>query len=152
MKIVLNKCYGGFGVSHEAIMRYGELKGVEVVLYTNDEPHTGDSTIFKRITVEEMEELSDWAISYVVNPPEGDTFEVDYDREDNEIPEFLSTYDFEKYRADPEFIQTVEELGKLASGRFANLVVVEIPDGAEYDISDYDGVETAHYGFQMGSV
>lgn len=29
MKVVINRCYGGFGLSHEAIMRYAELKGFE---------------------------------------------------------------------------------------------------------------------------
>ena len=27
-KIVYNGCYGGFGLSHEAIMRYAEIKGI----------------------------------------------------------------------------------------------------------------------------
>lgn len=149
MKIVLNKCFGGFSVSHEAIMRYGELKGIEVGLYI-DTKNPSDYSIYRRITDEEFEKLSEWDIYYVINPPEGETFELHYD--DENIIDFLSTHDFEERRAEPEFIQTVEELGALANGRFANLGVFEIPDGAEYDISDYDGVETAHYGFHTGSV
>ena len=31
-KVVYNNCYGGFGLSHAAIMRYAELKGI--TLYT----------------------------------------------------------------------------------------------------------------------
>jgi len=30
-KIVVNACYGGFGLSHEAIMRYGELANLNLV-------------------------------------------------------------------------------------------------------------------------
>ena len=30
MKVVINRCYGGFGLSHEAVMRYFEIKGVTV--------------------------------------------------------------------------------------------------------------------------
>ena len=33
-KIVYNACYGGFGLSHEAVMRYAELKGI--TLYPQD--------------------------------------------------------------------------------------------------------------------
>ena len=29
MKVVINRCWGGFGLSHEAVMRYAELKGFE---------------------------------------------------------------------------------------------------------------------------
>lgn len=29
MKIVINRCYGGFGLSPEAILKYTELKGIE---------------------------------------------------------------------------------------------------------------------------
>jgi hypothetical protein len=35
----------------------------------------------------------------------------------------------------------VEELGDKASGQFAELVVVEIPDGVDYEIDEYDGNE-----------
>lgn len=30
-KIVINKCHGGFGLSHEAIMLYAEKKGINIV-------------------------------------------------------------------------------------------------------------------------
>ena len=28
MKVVINTCYGGFSLSHEAILRYAEIKGI----------------------------------------------------------------------------------------------------------------------------
>lgn len=31
MKIVINACYGGFGLSHEAVLRYAEIKGINLV-------------------------------------------------------------------------------------------------------------------------
>ena len=40
--------------------------------------------------------------------------------------------------------EVVEELGEKANGRFADLQVVEIPDGMIYDIDNYDGIEKLH--------
>lgn len=31
MKIVINKCHGGFGLGHEATLLYGKLKGLKIV-------------------------------------------------------------------------------------------------------------------------
>lgn len=31
-KVVINKCYGGFGLSHEAILRYAEIKGLKLIV------------------------------------------------------------------------------------------------------------------------
>lgn len=64
----------------------------------------------------------------------------------------MSDDNFEKYylyldkshRKDPILIEVVEELGKSASGPFAELKVVNIPDDMEYEIDDYDGMETLH--------
>jgi hypothetical protein len=36
MKVVINRCYGGFGLSDEAIMRYAELKGINLVMEPSD--------------------------------------------------------------------------------------------------------------------
>ena len=47
----------------------------------------------------------------------------------------------DKGRADPILVQVVEELGNAANDRFAQLAVVEIPDGVEFEISEYDGRE-----------
>lgn len=44
-------------------------------------------------------------------------------------------------RADPALVQAVEELGDKAWGRYAELKVVEIPDGVKYEIAEYDGLE-----------
>jgi hypothetical protein len=45
-------------------------------------------------------------------------------------------------RADPHLVATVEILGtKAASGRYAQLVVVEIPDDVEWQLCEYDGNE-----------
>jgi len=45
-------------------------------------------------------------------------------------------------RNDPALVQVVEKLGsEKASGKRATLWIVEIPDGVEWEVNDYDGLE-----------
>ena len=41
-KIVINRCHGGFGLSHEAVLRYHELSGTQI--YWQDYKHRPDWT------------------------------------------------------------------------------------------------------------
>ena len=47
-------------------------------------------------------------------------------------------------RDNPFLVRVVEELGTKASSKYADLGVIEIPDGVEYEIDDYDVMETIH--------
>jgi hypothetical protein len=56
VKVVYNACYGGFGLSHEAIMRYAEIKGI--TLYSDNESFMTNYYLcfpeeFERILAEE---------------------------------------------------------------------------------------------------
>ena len=53
-------------------------------------------------------------------------------------------YDYDLYRTDPKLVECVETLGDIASGSSSNLKVVEIPDDVEWEIHDYDGIESIH--------
>lgn len=45
-------------------------------------------------------------------------------------------------RTDTRLIEVVKTLGpKRASGEFAELAIIKIPDGIEYEIEEYDGIE-----------
>ena len=81
MTIVINTCFGGFGLSPLVVKRLAELHG---------EP-------------------------YLASRPDD--------------------------RADPLLIQVIEELGDAANGSCAHLKIIEIPDGTDYTIEEYDGVE-----------
>lgn len=98
MKLVINTCFGGFGLSKKAVRRIASLKGLAV--FGN--------------TKREQDILLD--------------LEMDLcDR-----------------REDSALVQTVYELGKEANGEYAQLKIVEIPDGVDFYIHDYDGVESIH--------
>lgn len=125
MKIILNKCYGGFDVSDEAYELYAEKKGLTLYPYWDD---------FKN---EKMQKgLGN--ITYYFIKDFGDSVEND------KMNWTTNLYLDSKYRDDPTLIEVVEELGEKASGRYGHLVVVEIPDGMDYVIDDYDGIETLH--------
>ena len=62
-------------------------------------------------------------------------------------PTFLPGHNLTEYgnydkRTAPELIKCVETLGEKANGKYARLVIVEIPDNVQWEIEDYDGVET----------
>lgn len=80
MKVVINNCFGGFGLSDAAEAEFRERSG-----------RSG------------------------------------------------SVYDIE--RNDPDLVAIVEEMGVSANGRFASLKIVEIPDGVNFIIKEYDGNE-----------
>ena len=64
---------------------------------------------------------------------------------------YLSNEDFNikddnyyAYRTNQDLIKAIEKAGNKASGELAEVVIIEIPDGIEYEINDYDGIETVH--------
>ena len=132
MKIILNKCFGGFDVSEEAYKLYAKKKGLNLYLYASDfvsfkkciYKKTNDETLFKHYFTKDM----------------GSNIEIS-----NEDYKKYSLYLDDVYRTDPILIEVVEELGDKASGRFGALEVVEIPDNCYYKIDEYDGVETIYY-------
>ena len=85
MKVVINTCYGGFGLSEAA-----------------------------------YEKLIEWGIS--VRPRYWDTWTSDN-------------------RSHPLLVRLVEEMGDGASGQYASLKVVEIPDDVRWHVEEYDGME-----------
>ena len=57
----------------------------------------------------------------------------------------IESDNWDAYRSDPRLIAAVEKIGvEESSNRYSSLKVVEIPDGIEWDLDDYDGIETIH--------
>lgn len=127
MKVVINRCFGGFGLSDAAYKRLIEL-GVPVRKYIEQQrsPETG---------------------LYLPEPRnDGEViFERDPDDEFAAMSRLMGTDYWDAWtresRNHPLVVQVVEELGKAANGRCADLQVVEIPDGIDWSIDEYDGIE-----------
>jgi len=49
---------------------------------------------------------------------------------------------YNAHRTDPRLIAAIEKLGDAASGPCGDLAIVEIPDDVDWEISEYDGMET----------
>lgn len=147
MKIVLNKCFGGFGLSHKAKMEIMKRKNTTVFPYVHDLEKEEVWTRFDGQKVGLMD-----FIGYCEKDPGTDQVELSWGEMDAQYVFADVDFDSDSKRGDKDLVEVVAELGEEANGPFADLRIVEIPDGCEWEISEYDGVETAHYGFQTGSV
>ena len=131
MKIVINRCFGGYGLSHEAVMRYLELKGITVY------PEQGEGT-WKFWTYWLVKPEGRWEVKeneefYAMSMEERQAHNQKYSDE--------TFGDRDISRNDPVLIQVVDVLGDAANGEHAELAIVEIPDDVEWEISEYDGSE-----------
>lgn len=88
-KVVVNRCYGGFGLSELAVKMLAIRKGE----------------------------------NYEDNDQAKETLEY-----------FLP-------RDDADLVAVVEELGDRANGNYAELKVLSVPDGVEWFVEEYDGME-----------
>lgn len=83
MEVLINRCYGGVGLSKEAIALYNQRSATPIKEH----------------------------------------------------------FDIYHRRTDPVLHQVVRELGDRANGDFAQLKIVEIPDGVDWVVQDKDGME-----------
>ena len=138
MKLVINKCFGGFGLSHECVMRYGELAGKKMFAYINYRNEKGNIDFKKYIEYHGEEKNRMECVFYFTKK----MTEKQLANSDKWGKFYFS--DRNVGRHDPFLVQAVKELGEKANGGFADLKVIEIPDGVEYEIDEYDGIETVH--------
>lgn len=112
MKVVINKCYGGFGLSTKAFERLIEL-GMKVTVF---------NYYYNKGTIRNEN-------ANIVNH-KGEIYgDYSFVKNNNEM------------RTNLLVIQIVEELKDKANGKSAELKIVDIPDDIEWTIEEYDGIE-----------
>lgn len=126
MKVVINRCYGGFSLSPRAVAALARAKG--------QEPHWFQSEIsgLHKIGYKPLTEAEAFAFKGFFGP-------TAYDGPDPETAKHIDSRPDD--RSDPDLIRIVEELGDAANGAAAELAIVEIPDGTDYVVEEYDGTE-----------
>ena len=113
-KVVLNCKCGGFSLSSRAIIRFAELKGLNIYeVFIDKNPY------YAFVPKEEFEALAE------------------------EDREFFNDDLIEENREDEDLIKVVEELKEKANTLFSQLEIVEfdLPDDMYYEIKEIDGFE-----------
>lgn len=136
MKVVINKCYGGFGLSPEALLWLNEQGYNGEEFKTTVEEYYGDDRLSDESSLGFQNRISEWR-KYLKNTEErASLFLVVFTPDEKYV---LSYHGIE--RNDPLLIKCVETLGQKANGQCADLSIVEIPNGVQYSIEEYDGIE-----------
>lgn len=131
-KIVINKRHGGFGLSQAGVQRYLELKGIGWWAEPNERFKLLGPTYWlvaadKRVSEPTAEQ---WHAMSLQERQRHNTLYSQQVFNDRDLD-----------RDDPILVQVVQELGDAASGSHAELKIVEIPAGVEWQIEEYDGLE-----------
>jgi len=124
MKVAINKCFGGFGLSLEAFEWLIKNKGWKVTSYCKNGNGYDD--------------------------PNADLVDHRTAPEANKYPSLYSklkyypikSYYREEFRTNPDVIEVIEKLGEKANGDCASLAIVDIPEDINWEIDEYDGIES----------
>ena len=140
MKVAINKCYGGFNLSPLAIKEIAKRKGKECYFFYYN---LSDKT-YTPLTLEQATEKFFCSVYSVPNPQDYNLDTLDQDgsyKSANARANEIKIDSRPDDRTDPDLIAVIEKLGKLASGPCAKLEIIDIPDGTDYEIMEYDGLE-----------
>jgi len=124
MKVVVNRCFGGFGLSTEAIKQL-VLKNADCIKKcTPQHYYEGDKVKdqkWKDSWEKDLKEYVDIGDGFLAHKYDFNIFK------DGFLYDLKSNYDNE-IRANKYLVEVVEELGDRSFGKFAKLEIVEIPD------------------------
>ena len=130
MKIVINGCHGGFGLSHEATLAYLNKCGIQFWAEPNE--HSLVAHNYYLVPPEERIEG---------NPVDWYSMTLEQRRAHNKAYSETVFYSRDIARNDANLVSVVLELGEAANGSHARLKIVEIPDDVEWQIENYNGLE-----------
>lgn len=108
MKVVINRCFGGFSISRRAFLQLREMGNQHAKAEADYGENWDDGS----------------------GP-----------REETALDRGVGSFGRDIPRNDPQLVEVVERLGADANGSCAKLKIVEIPDGIEWEIDEYDGME-----------
>lgn len=140
MKVAINVCYGGFSLSPEAVLKLHE-RGVKEVATPVEEYFPPERRAAEDDSVLGYgKAIKGWK-EYLENRKGGkrDSLFVTVFSPDGKY--VLSQHPSGLDRHHPELIRVIEEMGEAADGACAKLRIVEVPDGVDYEIDEYDGNE-----------
>lgn len=124
MKIVINRSFGGFGLSFEAVLLYAKIKNIKLYPYK-----LCSGAMYKKVH-RSIENDCIWLLT-----DHGDIY-IDKDTDYNDI---FSPYCIN--RADMALVEAVHQLGERANGVYSKLKIIELPDNADYSIRHRCGME-----------
>jgi hypothetical protein len=124
-EVVINRCFGGFGLSPRAVEAYLARQGKECFWFVDARDENG------RLQLRGQKVPTD--------DPDGVFIAYSYTSPDASEDSYFYARDIE--RDDPDLVAVVRELGKDADGTHAELAIVSIPGDADWFIDEYDGQE-----------
>lgn len=134
MKIVINTCYGGFGLSPKGERRYLELAGHKSYFYKQSKYNwqNGETEFVRVDNIDDAPDILFYCTTYDQGPS---------------LPDYPKDifYSIDLQRNDPMLIQVVEELGEESFDKYAELSIIEIENGRWFKIDEYDGYESIQY-------
>lgn len=139
MKVIINVCYGGFGISVEALKELAQINANCLSIQDIKDYYGGNNENFKHRDWE-----ANWKKDFAEYKNIGDDFQAHPNGfnlyKNGKLYSIDDRYD-SGLRTNKDLIAIVEKLGEKANDRFAKLKIVEIPDDVSFEISEYDGAE-----------